>query len=88
MNKEIDSLKGLIDEKSKEIDSLSKVLDALYTKYREIMVRLKELKVSRQRGIQLKVLEERRKEIEEKARRGEPLSIDEMRILYGEFDVP
>jgi hypothetical protein len=51
------------------------------------MVRLKELKVSRQRGIQLKVLEERRKEIEEKARRGEPLSIDEMRILYGEFDV-
>ena len=87
LTKQLASLTGTINAKSHAIDVVTKQLDLLYGKYREVMVRLRELKISRQRGLEVATLEEKRKQIEEKAKRGEPLTLDELRILYGELDL-
>ncbi len=49
------------------------------------MIKLREIKVARQRGLTLEAIERKRKEIMEKMERGEPLSLEELKILYGEF---
>jgi len=49
------------------------------------MIKLKEVKVAKQRGITLEAIERKRREIAEKMKRGEPLSLEELKILYGEF---
>lgn len=85
-NKKIDALSEEINERSAILDDLSKQLDLLYTVYREIMVKVRELKLARQYRLSLEELERRRKEVMEKYKRGEPLSLQELRILYGEFD--
>ncbi len=86
LDKQVNSLKEVIDLKSHTIDVYTKQLDLLYDKYRKIMVRLRELKVSKRRGLEVTLIEEKRKQIEERLKRGEALSLDEMRVLYGEFD--
>ncbi|MDP8002571.1 MAG: coiled-coil protein [Caldisphaera sp.] len=85
-NKNIDSLAAQIQQKSQDIESLSKQLDALYQEYRDHMVKLKEMKLAKQHGIQVNILEQKRKEIEEKQKKGEALTLDELRILYGDLD--
>ncbi|MEB2836404.1 MAG: hypothetical protein GSR80_001560 [Desulfurococcales archaeon] len=85
-NKKIDALSEEINERSAILDDLSRQLDLLYAVYREIMVKVRELKLARQYRMSLEELEKRRKEVMEKYKRGEPLSLQELRILYGEFD--
>jgi len=85
-NKKIDALSEEINERSAILDDLSKQLDLLYAVYKEIMVRVKELKLARQYKITLQELEKKRQEVLEKYQRGEPLSLQELKLLYGEFD--
>jgi uncharacterized coiled-coil DUF342 family protein len=85
-NKNIDALGNEIQQKSQEAENLTKQLDALYQEYRDLMVKLKEMKLAKQRGIEVNILEQKRKEIEEKQKKGEALTLDELRILYGDLD--
>ncbi len=85
-NKNIDFIAGQIQEKNQTIEEMSRKLDSLYQEYRDKMVKLKEMKIARQRGIQLDLLEQKRREIEEKEKKGEALTLDELRILYGDLD--
>ncbi len=85
-NSKIDALGREIEERSAIVNDLNKQLDQLYPEYREIMIKLKELKIAKQYRITVEALEKRRKEVLEKYKRGEPLTLDELKILYGEFD--
>jgi len=49
---------------------------------REATRMLEELRVAREKARALEVLRERRRQVEEKLKRGEPLTIDELRVLY------
>ncbi|MEM0339969.1 MAG: hypothetical protein QXN05_00885 [Acidilobaceae archaeon] len=83
----IAELSTQIDNISQEIDSKNKQLDELYSRYRETLSKLRELKIARKLRLTLEALEKKRREVKEKAERGEPLTLDEMKILYGELDL-
>ena len=85
MNKMVDSLSEEIAKRSQLIDDLSKQLDEYYSKYRDAMIKLKEIKLAKQQGVRIELIEKKRKEIREKLERGEPLTLEELKILYGEF---
>jgi len=85
-NKKINALNSKINEHSSIIDDLTKQLDEVYSEYREAMIKLKEIKIAKRHRITVEMLEQKRKEVIEKYKRGEPLSLEELKILYGEFD--
>jgi len=85
MNKKVNALSDEINAKSQMIDDLSRQLDELYALYKETMIKLKEIKIARQQGLQVELIEKKRREIKEKMERGEPLTLEELKILYGEF---
>ncbi|MEM0365556.1 MAG: hypothetical protein QXO93_02410 [Acidilobaceae archaeon] len=86
LNKQIDELTSKINEKSSRVDGLSREIDELYGTYKDSLTKLKEFKEARRLGLQLEILERKRREIKEKAERGEPLTLEELRILYGELE--
>jgi uncharacterized coiled-coil DUF342 family protein len=86
LSRKVSSLSEAISEKSSRVDEISKQLDSLYAEYRGVLSELKNIRESRRLGIQLELLERKRREVKEKAERGEPLTLEEMRILYGELE--
>jgi uncharacterized coiled-coil DUF342 family protein len=86
LSRKVSSLSEAISEKSSRVDEISRQLDSLYAEYRGVLSELKNIRESRRLGIQLELLERKRREVKEKAERGEPLTLEEMRILYGELE--
>ncbi|MCX8196165.1 MAG: hypothetical protein N3F67_03710 [Acidilobaceae archaeon] len=85
-NRRIEELSKEIEAKSARLDELSKEIDSLYGNYKESLTRLTEIKEARRLGIHLELLEKKKREVKEKAERGEPLTLEELRILYGEVE--
>lgn len=87
ISKRIEEISKEIDAKSKRLDELTQEIDAMYAKYRDSLSKLREVKEAKRLGVELEILERKRKEVKEKAEKGIPLTLDEMRILYGELDI-
>ncbi|MCX8165720.1 MAG: hypothetical protein N3D79_03940 [Acidilobaceae archaeon] len=85
-NRRIEELSREIEIRSLKLDDLSKEIDGLYSNYKESLTKLNEMKEARRLGIQLELLEKKKKEVKEKAERGEPLTLEELKILYGELE--
>ncbi|MEN3000008.1 MAG: hypothetical protein ABDH61_05480 [Acidilobaceae archaeon] len=85
-NRKIEELSREIEVRNLKLDDLSKEIDALYGNYKESLTKLSEMKEARRLGIQLELLEKKKKEVKEKAERGEPLTLEELKILYGEIE--
>jgi uncharacterized coiled-coil DUF342 family protein len=86
LSSKVGALTQSISDKSSRVDEINRELDSLYNEYRGVLGRLRDLRESRRLGIQLELLERKRREVREKAERGEPLTLEELRILYGELD--
>ncbi|MEM4512635.1 MAG: hypothetical protein QXK97_05000, partial [Acidilobaceae archaeon] len=86
LSDKIAELSSQIDSLSQEIDSKTRALDELYSEYRALLSRLREMKIARRLKLTLEALERKKREVKEKAERGEPLTLDELKILYGELD--
>ncbi|ABM80932.1 coiled-coil protein [Hyperthermus butylicus] len=82
LSPEIDQLTKRIEDLSAEIDKLSQEIADRVTALREALTQLQELRMNREKARALQVLRERKKIVEEKLKRGEPLTIDELKLLY------
>ena len=82
----ISELTVSINEMSSKLDEINRQLETLYGEYKGVLGELRDLRESRRLGLQLEFLERKKREVKEKADRGEPLTLDELRILYGEIE--
>ncbi|MEM2343590.1 MAG: hypothetical protein QW659_05855, partial [Sulfolobales archaeon] len=60
-------------------------INELRERYASLNQRLREVRLARIKQNEEKIVEEKRKLVEEKKRRGERLTLEDLRILYGEY---
>ena len=91
VRKELDELSPRIDELSKKIEELSGEIDRLreeinarVEELRRLSEQLRGIRSGRERQRLVQIYAEKRRAVEEKLRRGEPLTLEELRLLYAE----
>ncbi|ABP95886.1 MULTISPECIES: coiled-coil protein [Metallosphaera] len=86
LTKELDELSSQIEAKSKEIDELGKQIEAKSKELDELIKARKAMEqgVTTSRANIAEIMEKRKKVAEEKLKKGERLSFDEIYALYGD----
>lgn len=92
INKSRDEIKRKLSEVSEEIRNLVQSLintaskiNELRERYASLNQKLKEVRIAKTKATEEKIIEEKKKLVEEKRRRGERLTFEDLRILYGEY---
>lgn len=80
----IDELSKRIEEMSQEIDRLREEINERVARLRELSEQLRGLRTGRERQRLIEIYAEKRRQVEEKLKRGEPLTIEELKLLYAE----
>ncbi|MCE4614123.1 MAG: hypothetical protein F7B60_01150 [Desulfurococcales archaeon] len=85
LNKQIDIMTEDIEEKSKNIEGLSKERTQLKSQLKILNEQLRAVRMGEDAKKVEEFVEERRKQVMDKMKKGERLTLEEMKILYGEL---
>ena len=78
----IDELTKKIEELSQEIDRLREEINKRVAELRELSEQLRGIRSGREKQRLLEIYAEKRRRVEEKLKRGEPLTLEELKLLY------
>ncbi len=84
LSNRIDSLKKQIEELSSEIDTLQNIISEKMSLLQSLNEELRNLRISRTKSKLEAIYRDRREKIRKKLERGEPLTIDELQLLYSD----
>jgi len=82
LSSKIDELTKTIEEKSHEIDELREKINSKVQELRQLSQQLKSIYTGREREKILQIYSEKKRQVEEKLKRGEPLTLEELKLLY------
>lgn len=82
LSSKIDELTKTIEEKSREIDGLREEINSKVQELRQLSQQLKSIYTGREREKILQIYAEKKRQVEEKLKRGEPLTLEELKLLY------
>ncbi|MEM0505934.1 MAG: ATP-binding protein, partial [Thermosphaera sp.] len=79
-------LKSLINEKQERVNKLSALIDEYFKKQADLREKISQLQKELEKSKVTRIIDLKKQEIMEKLKRGGKLTIEELKILYGEPD--